>query len=170
MLFQVKKTLSYGIGFVSLLGLLSCEREEVVKQGAAVEHTQHSQTFRAVTDKEYAEASQLEKRIIDQLDASVNALDIMAKNKDFANYEAVFSVSNQPSNGPMSGVVIAPIEEQNSATTSVATAGGSCHVCGMSSAYSCIRAIGSYMDAHHTNDVNIHAHRTNDGCVDITYN
>jgi len=157
---------SYWIYF--FLGMLSCEREapKAEKSDTKIEQ---GQLFRSVTAQEYAKATPLEKRIIDQLDASVNALAIMAQNNEFANYEAMFTVSTDPSDKFANSIVIAPRENTTVANAQTAAPDGTCPVCGVGSAYSCVGEIREYMDKKHTDHVEIHVHRTNDGCVDISY-
>lgn len=164
----MKKSIACIVMFASVLGFLSCEKSEPETVTSSVK-TEQGQLFHSVTAQEYANATALEKRIIDQLDASVNALNIMAKNKDFANYEAIFAVSKDPNAKFSNSIIIARREKVSNANAREAAPDGKCHICGLSSAYSCVREVEKYMESHHTNEIDVHVKRTSDGCVDVTY-
>lgn len=130
--------------------------------------------FRSVTEKEYQEATPFTKRLIDKIDASVNALNIIEKNSS-VQYEATFIISTDENKIFNSSLVISPIETNKSNASSNIKSfaenapDGKCHICGLRSAYSCIEEVKKYMDQKHTNEIDVHVKRGSDGCVDVTY-
>ena len=166
----MKESIACSVVFALVLGFFSCEKSDPEAATDSMK-TEQSQLFHSVTEKEYAGATLLQKRIIDQIDASVNALNIMAHNKEFANYEAIASVSSDASDKFSNSIIIAPVENVTSQSTSRArmASGGDCHICGVRSAYASVRAAEKYMDDHHKDLLDVHIVRKADGCVDVHY-
>jgi predicted phage tail protein len=156
-----------------LIFLSSCTKNENVSNLDSTS-TSKEMVFRSVTEKEYQEATPFTKRLIDKIDASANALNIIEKNSS-VQYEATFIISNDENKIFNNSLVISPIESnKNNASSNKKsfaenTPDGKCHICGVSSAYSCIKEVTKYMDQKHTNEVDVHVKRGSDGCVDVTY-
>lgn len=156
-----------------LIFLSSCTKNENVSN---VDSTIASKemVFKSVTEKEYQEATPFTKRLIDKIDASANALNIIEKNSS-VQYEATFIISIDENKIFNNSLVISPIENNKSNASSniksfsESAPDGKCHICGVRSAYSCIQEVEKYMDQKHTNEVDVHVKRAADGCVDITY-
>ena len=124
--------------------------------------------FKLVTSDEYLNATDLEKRFIDQIDAAVNAIDILKKNNSSLDYEAIISIDKDSKNKLTNSIMIGLVDNSSDANSRVAKPDGKCHVCGLSSAMSCVKEVGEYMDAHHTDHVTATITRSG-GCVDIAY-
>lgn len=156
-----------------LIFLSSCTKNENVPNVDSIT-TSKEMVFRSVTEKEYQEATPFTKRLIDKIDASANALNIIEKNSS-VQYEATFIISIDEDKIFNNSLVISPIESNKSNASSNIksfaenTPDGKCHICGVTSAYACIKEVTKYMDQKHTNEIDVHVKRVADGCVDVTY-
>jgi len=172
--FKSIKTMKSLFLFISLsctlLCIVSCEKNEsaVQKPSSTIAKTE---LYHSVTEGEYKKASQFTKRLIDQVDAAVNSLDIISKNKNVLPYEAIININKNSNNKLSNFVTIAPLDESGDSESNarVAAPDGKCHFCGLKSAYSCIAEVEEYMDKNHKDEIDVHVKRTSDGCVDITY-
>jgi cell division protein FtsX len=167
----MKTYLSTCVVVLLLFFIVSCEKNEEITQTSNNNVQVQGQLFQSVKPDEYAQSSPRVKRMIDQIDAAVNALNVMSKNKDFTNYEAVISVSKDPDNKFSNSIIISASEDQSNARVGAAP-DHKCTICGVSSAYQCINEIQDYMDANHKNELDIHIKRVTikgDDCVLVTY-
>ena len=153
-----------------IIALISCEKESDISQKAESPVQAQGQFFHSVSSDEYAKSTPRVKRMIDQIDAAVNALDVLSNNKDFNNYEAIVSVSSDPKNMFSNSIIISASEEKSAARA--AAPDHKCLICGVRSAYDCIDEINDYMDANHKNELDIHIKRVTrngDKCIELTY-
>lgn len=156
-----------------VLFLSSCLNKEQ-NSALALISTYNQLVFKSLPEKEYQAASPFIKRLIDKLDASVTALNMIKKNSS-VQYEATFIISIDENKIFNNSLVISPIENNKSNASSniksfsESAPDGKCHICGVRSAYSCIQEVEKYMDQKHTNEVDVHVKRAADGCADITY-
>ena len=155
----------------AMLSLYSCNDNNIVETKA--NYKEQTILYRAVTSDEYINATDLEKRFIDQIDAAVNSIDILKKNNPSLNYEAIVSIDKNSKNKLTNSVLIGLVDDssdvRNSKNARVAAPDGKCHVCGLSSAYSCAKEIGQYMDSRRTDTISATVTRDSNGCVDIVY-
>ncbi len=167
----MKSIYAFGLFCVTLL-IYSCSDDNNVVE-TKENYNEKGMLYKSVTSDEYLKATDLEKRFIDQIDAAVNSIDILKKNNPSLNYEAIISIDkdakNKLTNSIMIGLVDNSLDAQSDKNARKAAPDGKCHVCGLSSAYSCVKEIGQYMDSHHTNTVSATITRGSDGCVDIAY-
>lgn len=161
------------ISFCFLIFIISCTKKDNITNIESIS-TSKELVFRSVTENEYQEATPFTKRLIDKIDASVNSLNIIEKNSP-VQYEATFIISRDENKILNTSLVISPIESSQISSSNQKKSfaeknpDGKCHICGVSSAYSCIKEVETYMDKNHKSEIDVHVKRVADGCVDITY-
>jgi hypothetical protein len=115
----------------------------------------------------------LQRRFIDQIDGAVNALDLLKKNNPNQEYEAILTIDKDPNNKFHNSILIGIVEKKSSGMQTDAepdpVPDGKCHVCGLSSAYNCIKEVEKFMDAKNKDSISATITRTDDNCVDIIY-
>ncbi|UUC44268.1 hypothetical protein [Flavobacterium cerinum] len=118
--------------FVAFLSF-ACENENAAtKNGDALE-TKDS-TFRIVTQSEYDNASITEQKLYDNIKAAADALmDLDEK------YTAVISINQTNLSDPYSGIII--FQEPHSDAVRIKYIENSCTICGVSSAYKCLKEL-----------------------------
>ncbi len=156
-----------------ILVIPACNTDKEIEPHTEKENLSKISTlFKSVKPEEYKKASYFQKRLINQIDAAVNALDILSQDTHI-QYEAMVSVSKNVNEKFSNSLLIAPIESSHETTNTksarVSEADGKCHVCGMTSAWSCIKEVEEYMNKKSLDEIDVHVKRTSDGCVDITY-
>ncbi len=121
----------------------------------------------AVTPGEYASLNSEEQRLADQVQAAIDALFLFGENPDLENYETTINFVRDPSS-PYNGIFFSPTDPNIPDPYKT-----HCAVCGVASAYSCIKTIKGYMDEHGLNDMDIHIRRfknaDGDNCVKISW-
>jgi hypothetical protein len=153
-----------------LISLNSCDKNEtqINESISTIEtNTSSNPIYYSTTKKEYSQATPFTKRLINQVDAAVNSLDLLSREPSTVKYEAIISIHKNPENKFSNFVAIAPVE--NSSNNLLSKPDGKCHICGAISVYSCINEVQTYMDARNLDEIEIHVKRSTDGCVDITY-
>jgi len=160
------------IASITMIYVFSCKKDDSVIEKSSPTIAK-SDLYHSVTEAEYNNATAFTKRLIDQVDAAVNSLDIMSKSTNSVPYEAIINISKSQKNKFSNFVTISPADNSSDIISEsiarVAAPDGKCHVCGMGSAYSCIIEVEEYMDKNHKDEIDIHVKRSSDGCVDITY-
>ena len=130
--------------------------------------------YHSVTPQEYQQASALQKRFINQVDAAVNSIDILSKDNKKIQYEAIITLNRDAENTLANSLIVGlkenSVDDINSRNARMASPDGECHVCGLRTAYACIREVEEYMDKKHKNSVSATIARTSDGCVHIHHN
>ena len=99
----------------------------------------------------------IEKKLYDRINASVMALDVL-KSDDM---EAIISVSKNDDDKFSNTIIIAKSESSNSITARA----GSCKVCGVASAYSCLK---NKQKEVNTDAFDVHVKREGD-CVRFSW-
>ncbi len=149
----------------------SCTKEKLLDTKTS--YLENAAVYKSVTKEEYLQASALEKRFIDEIDAAVNSLEIMKKNNPKQDYEAIVSIDRDPNNKFNNSIIIGIVDHSQDVLKTQAekdpAPDGKCHICGLSSAYSCIREVEKYMDTKNTNTISATVTKTADNCVDIKY-
>jgi hypothetical protein len=121
--------------------------------------------FSCVTAEEYANATDLERKIINQIDASVAALEIMAKTYPITELVAMLFISKNDENRFYNSIVIGLNDA--GITSKWAKGVGSCRVCGISSGISCVKQIIHDMAQVDEFDVLV---KRDGSCYKLTYN
>lgn len=116
-----------------------------------------------VTQEEYNSATVFEKRMINQIDASIAALDVLNKNSNNQDLEAIVSISKNINDKFSNAIIISKVETNQT----LAPLHGSCNVSGISSAYSCLKTIKA--DKTLKDEFDIHVKRNADGSVTLTW-
>jgi len=151
--------------------IFSCSKEKTLDTKTT--YLEQATIYKSVTKQEYLQASALEKRFIDQIDAAVNSLDIMKKNNPKQEYEAIVTIDKDPANKFNNSILIGIVDHSEDVKKTDAenepTPDGKCHICGLSSAYSCIREVEKYMEIKHSDTITATVTKTTDNCVDIKY-
>lgn len=149
--------------------IYSCSEDKNLVE-TKVNYKEQTLLYKAVTSDEYLNATDLEKRFIDQVDAAVNSIDILKKNNPSLAYEAIISIDKNSKNKLTNSIIIGLVDNSSDSNSSrVEAPDGKCHICGMSSAYSCIKEVGQYMNSHHTDTISATVTRDSNGCIDIVY-
>jgi hypothetical protein len=163
------KIIFFAITISAFLG--SCAKDKPLTTKTS--YTENTTVYKSVTKDEYLRATALQRRFIDQIDGAVNALDILKKNNPNQEYEAILTIDKDPNNKFHNSILIGIVEKKASGIKTDAETepvpDGKCHVCGLSSAYSCIREVEKFMDAKNQNSISATITRTADNCVDIVY-
>lgn len=168
---KLSTKLIYGLNFLLTIFILSsCSQESKLDQ-TKVNQKEQTFLYKSVTNEEYLNATDLERRFIDQVDAAVNSIDILKKNNSTLDYEAIISIDKDSKNKLNNAIIIGLVDKSSDAISKKLSVApdGKCHICGISSAYSCIKEVSAYMDSHNTNTITATVTRDSDGCVDIKY-
>jgi hypothetical protein len=168
----LKKSIFATSIFCTMFLVFSCSNDDNSVETKAT-YKEKTLLYKSVTSDEYLNATDLEKRFIDQVDAAVNSIDILKKNNPSLEYEAIISINKDPKNKLNNSIIIGLVDNSKDAIESknarVAAPDGKCHVCGLKSAWVCISEVEENMDKKHTNTISATITRTKDGCVDIAY-
>jgi hypothetical protein len=155
----MKKTKFLNLGLLTLLVItsffISCSDE---KDTDKTETSLVTKEFKIVTVDEYNRSTDQEKKLYDKINASVMALDIL-KSDDM---EAIISVSKNGDDKFSNAIIIAKSESNNSLTARTA---GNCKVCGVSSAYSCLKKMQKEVSS---DEFDVHVKRNGD-CVILSW-
>ncbi len=117
----------------------------------------------SVTTEEYNSLDQNDQRLSDYLSGAIASLNAMELNgAKYQNYDAVIHFSNDNKDTLKNGIVVSLIE-----TNTLTEKKGSCQVCGMSSAISCIKKIKKAFEGQ--DDYDIHVHNDGNGCVTLSW-
>ena len=156
----MEKTKFMNLGLLILLIItsffISCSDEKDTNT-TKIENSLVTQEFKIVTADEYNRSTDQEKKLYDKINASVMALDIL-KSDDM---EAIISVSKNADDLFSNAIIIAKSESSNSLTAR----GGSCKVCGVSSAYSCLKRMQKEVTS---DEFDVHVKRSGD-CVTLSW-
>lgn len=116
------------------------------------------------TEEEYNTASDFGKRIINQIDASIAALDVLKDNKDNKDLIALVSISKNKNNKFSNAIIISKIDKGENPEGVLR---GSCKVCGIRSAYACLEKIED--DVSLGDEFDVHIKRLDDGCISVSW-
>jgi hypothetical protein len=156
----MKKMKFINLGLLTLLVIISffigCSDEKDADK-TKIEASLTTQEFKIVTDDEYNRSTEQEKKLYDKINASVRALDAL-KSEDM---EAIISISKNGEDKFSNAIIIAKSESDNSLTAKA----GSCKVCGVSSAYSCLNKIQKEVAS---DEFDVHVKRSGD-CVTLSW-
>ncbi|MBT0553063.1 hypothetical protein N4Q47_09555 [Riemerella anatipestifer] len=111
-----------------------------------------------VSEIEYHSSNDFMKRIINYIDATISALNLLD-----TDVEAILSISRDKNNYFSNSILISKIEELSSPKEVYK---GSCQVCGVSSAYSCVRKISK--DKSLGDEFNVRVRRKGN-CVELSW-
>ena len=115
-----------------------------------------------VANEEYKSSDSSDQRLFDYLNAASASLQALEMNsKDFSNYEAVVHFNNDEKAALSNSIVVSSIESAAKASH------GSCQVCGLSSAYSCVKKIKAAFAGQ--DDFDIHVHNDGGGCATLSW-
>ncbi len=166
---QVAKIFFFAITISAMLS--SCTKDKTL--ATKTSYPENSSVFKSVTKEEYLNATPLERRFIDQIDGAVHTLDLLKKNNPQQEYEAILTIDKDPNNKFHNSILIGIVEKKSSGMQTDAepdpVSDGKCHVCGLSSTYSCIKEVEKFMDAKNKDSISATITRTADNCVDIIY-
>lgn len=156
----MKKMKFINLGLLTLLVIISffigCSDDKDANK-TKIEASLTTQEFKIVTDDEYNRSTEQEKKLYDKINASVRALDAL-KSEDM---EAIISISNNDNDKFSNAIIIAKSESDNSLTARA----GNCRVCGVSSAYSCLKKIQKDVSSR---EFDVHVKRDGD-CVVLSW-
>ncbi len=115
-----------------------------------------------MTQAEYGALDASEMQIVDLVNGGIAALKGLNLDGKSANYRAIvtFSANNPKMNGIIIAIPEIPLPTER---------GGSCNVCGISSAYNCINKVKKWMNDNHTDSVDLHIERGSDGCAKVSW-
>jgi methionyl-tRNA synthetase len=156
----MKKPKFINLGLLTLLVItsffISCSKENAPDK-TKIENSLVTKEFKIVTADEYNRSTDQEKKLYDKINATVMALDVL-KSDDM---EAIISVSKNRDDMFSNAIIIAKSESNNSLTAK----GGNCKVCGVSSAYSCLKRMQKEVTS---NEFDVHVKRNGD-CVTLSW-
>lgn len=116
------------------------------------------------TEEEYNKASDFGKRMINQIDASIAALDVLKDNEDNKDLVAIVSISKNKNDKFRNAILISKIDEGDQPDNVLH---GSCKVCGIRSAYACLEKIEN--DDSLGNEFDVHVKRLGNGCIAVSW-
>lgn len=167
--FNFAKIIFFAITISTFLG--SCAKDKPLTTKTS--YTEKPSVYKSVTKDEYLRATALQRRFIDQIDGAVNALDLLKKNNPNQEYEAILTIDKDPNNKFHNSILIGIVEKKSSGMQTDAepdpVPDGKCHVCGLSSAYNCIKEVEKFMDTKNKDSISATITRMADNCVDIIY-
>lgn len=142
------KKLIFGLLATVLFGNLSFAQEKVVN---------------IVTKEEYKTLDKETQRLTDYINSAVASLYALENNgKAYSNYSADVHFSTNE-NDAFKNTIIVSIDESAGKKTNK----GSCQICGVSSAYSCVKKIKSAFAGQ--SDYDLHVHNDGNGCVTVSW-
>lgn len=166
---HVAKIIFFAFAISAMLG--SCSKEKTL--ATKTSYPGNTSIFKSVTKDEYLRATPLERRFIDQIDGAVNALDMLKKNNPQQDYEAILTIDKDPNNKFHNSILIGIVEKKSNGIQTDSepdpAPDGKCNVCGISSAYSCIKELEKLMNSKSQDSISATITRTADNCVDIVY-
>ncbi len=138
-------------------------------------HKQNEILFRSVTEKEYQAASPFIKRLIDKIDASINALNIIKKDSS-VEYEVYLWISMDEKKETIqlfkNALLISPIESSQADTMDKATSFEKptmkFKICEPRASFAFIKAIETYMIKNKEDGLTISINTLGD-CVEVSY-
>ena len=116
------------------------------------------------TEEEYNKASDFGKRMINQIDASIAALDVLKDNEDNKDLVAIVSISKNKDDKFRNAIILSKVDKGEQPDEVLH---GSCKVCGIRSAYACLEKIQD--DDSLGNEFDVHVKRLDDGCVAVSW-
>ena len=131
---------------------------------SSVSFAQNKMTISSsVTTEEYKSLDQNDQRLSDYLSGAIASLNAMELNGiKYQNYEATIHFNEDSKDALKNGIIVSFIETNN-----ISENKGSCQVCGMSSAISCIKKIKKAFAGQ--DDSDIHVHNDGGGCVTLSW-
>lgn len=111
-----------------------------------------------VTAEEYQQASPIEKKLINQIDATIAALEVMKREDDSDEIVSLITVSLRDDN-LLSNMTL--IGKDKASTTEISEMDNSCKVCKEESAYECIKQIAAA-----ENELGVYV-KNKDACVEV---
>jgi hypothetical protein len=157
------KNLVLSLAFM-LIGLfVSANTNSNISSNVEVTLIERDGKYSIVTEDEYNNATEFEKRMINQIDAAIAALDVLNNNKDNSNLSAIVSISKNVNNNFSNAIIIS----KNEKSQEEILVSGSCTVCGVRSAYSCLKKLEA--DSSLGDDFDVHVTRLDNGCVKLTW-
>jgi type I restriction-modification system DNA methylase subunit len=104
------------------------------------------------------------KRMINQIDASIAALDVLKDNEDNKDLVAIVSISKNKDDKFRNAIILSKVDKGEQPDEVLH---GSCKVCGIRSAYACLEKIQD--DDSLGNEFDVHVKRLDDGCVAVSW-
>ena len=138
--------------------------------------TKNEIVFRSVTEKEYKAASTFTKKLIDKIDASINALNIIKKDSSI-EYEAYLWISMDVKKETFqlfrNALLISPIESSQADSMGKATSLEKSivkfKICEPRASYTFIKAVEAFMVKNKEDGLTLSINTVGD-CVEVTYN
>lgn len=138
--------------------LVSCDNSELSTNPAEVKVQDNTISYTScVSSDEYKDASAIEKKIINQVDGALAAMKLMKRDDSSVELNAIISVSLDSHNNYSNSIIVSKDEtstiqkvKQNASASS-----RSCKVCGLSSAYDCVKKISKDMASQTEFDVHV---------------
>ena len=116
-----------------------------------------------VTESEYKTLDQDEKKMVDLINGAISGLKgIALENGNAKLYTATVAVSQKSSS--LTGIIIGSNEN-----STFFHRVGSCQICGLSSAYACIKRIKAFMASQNLTEIDLHLSMGSDGCGTISW-
>ncbi len=162
-------------GLLTIVTVLLIKEKNEKVDNVALSSAYNEIVFRSVTEKEYQAASPFIKKLIDKIDATINALNII-KADSSVEYEAYLWISMDVKKEPIqlfkNALLISPIESEQTDSMDKATsfekATVKFKICEPRASFALIKAIEAYMIKNKEDGLTISINTLGD-CVEISY-
>ncbi len=138
--------------------LTSCEKNEISTNRAEVRVQDNTISYTScVSNDEYVNASSIQKKIINQVDGALAAMELMRRDSSLIELHAIISVSSNAENKFSNSIIVCKEEnlEDENLSQKAPSSSRSCKVCGVKSAYNCIDKISKDMESKKEFDVHV---------------
>jgi hypothetical protein len=162
-------------GLLTIVTVLLIKEKNEKVDNVALSSTKNEIVFRSVTEKEYQEASPFTKKLIDKIDASINALNIIKKDSS-VEYEAYLWISMDVKKESIqlfkNALLISPIESSQADSMDKATSFEKptikFKICEPRASFAFIKAIETYMIKNKEDGLTLSINTVGD-CVEVSY-
>ncbi|MFV0390766.1 MAG: hypothetical protein ACK5KP_02605 [Paludibacteraceae bacterium] len=163
------KKIIYGFIIVAIT-LVACDKNDLSTNPAEIKVQDNTISYTScVSMDEYENASSIEKKIINQIDGALVAMELMKRDDSSIELDAIISISSDPENGFSNYMIITksePSVRDNLKQDAPAESSHSCEICNVKSAYSCVKQI--IKDTESLTEFDVHVERIG-GCVKLSW-
>jgi hypothetical protein len=163
------KKILYVIVVALMTMFVSCDKNDMTNNPAELKVQDNTITYTScVSSAEYKNATSVEKKIINQVDGALAAMELMKRDNSTIELNAIISVSLNSENSYSNSIIVSKdeISTQEKVKQNATTSSRSCKVCGLSSAYDCVKKISKDMASK--DEFDVHVKRDGD-CVVLSW-
>lgn len=161
---KIFKVLSFFVILFSTVVFAKSINNEEPKGQVKITMVERNGKKSLATEEEYNQASDFEKRMINQIDASIAALDVLKDNEDNKDLVAIVSISKNKDDKFRNVIILSKVDKGEQPDELLS---GSCKMCGIINASGCLKKIQD--DNSLSNEFDVLVKRLDDGCVAVSW-